>query len=90
MNPFVAPVFALAVLAALYTMWMEQAGTIVTKCVHSTKRKKRTLIYVPDLEEHKQGRDVLLAFNQDIVPACEQASDDDAIHLARAANANTC
>ena len=31
-------------------------------------------------------RDVLLAFNQDLGPACEQSTDDDAIQLAMAAN----
>ena len=44
------------------------------------------LRYFPDLEEPKQGRDVLLAFNKDLDPACELAVDDDAINLARAAN----
>ena len=42
--------------------------------------------YFPELEEHKQGRYVLLAFSQDVCPACEQAADDDAIHVARAAD----
>ena len=50
-DALVAPVFVLADLAALYTMRMEQLGTIITGRVHSTK--------LPDLEEHKQGRDVL-------------------------------
>ncbi len=89
-DALVAPVFVLADLAALYTTLMEQLGTIMTGRVHSTKLKNRILRYFPDLEEHKQGRDVLLAFNQDLgsalQKACGQDADDDAIHLARAAN----
>ena len=89
-DALVAPVFVLADLAALYTTRMEQLGTIMTERVHSTKLKNRILRYFPDLEEHKQGRDVLLAFNQDLgsalQKACGQDADDDAIHLARAAN----
>ena len=89
-DALVAPVFVLADLAALYTTHMEQLGTIMAGRVHSTKLKNRILRYVHDLEEHKQGRDVLLAFNQDLgsalQKACGQDADDDAIHLARAAN----
>ena len=33
-DALVAPVF---VLAAIYSTWMEQLGTVVTRCVHSTK-----------------------------------------------------
>ncbi len=39
MGTLVAPGFVLTDLAALYTMWMEQAETIVAICVHSTKLK---------------------------------------------------
>ena len=89
-DALVAPVFVLADLAALYTTRMEQLGTTMTGPVHSTKLKNRILRYFPDLEEHKQGRDVLLGFNQDLgsalQKACGQDADDDAIHLARAAN----
>ena len=89
-DALVAPVFVLADLAALYTTLMEQLGTIMTGRVHSTKLKNRILRYFPDLEEHEQGRDVLLAFNQDLgsalQKACGQDADDDAIHLARAVN----
>ena len=84
----VTPVFVLTDLGALYTTRMEQLGTIMTGRVHSTKLKNRILRYFPDLEEHKQGRDLLLAFNQDLGSALQKAcgQDADAIHLARAAN----
>lgn len=57
---------------------------------HSTKLKNRVLAYFPDMEAHKQGRDVMLIFNNDVglalKKACEYDADSDAIHLAKAAN----
>ena len=48
------------------------------------------MAYFSDMEEHKPGRDVLLAFNEDIGSAlhkaCEHDADSDDVHLARAAN----
>ena len=48
------------------------------------------MAYFPDLQPHKEGRDVLLVFNKDVGPAmkkaCEHDADTEAIHLARAAN----
>ena len=79
-----APAMVIAGLTALYATWMEQLGTIVTRRVQSTKLENRISRYCPALDEHMQGRDVCLAFNQDIGPAWEQAADDDAIHLAKA------
>ena len=44
---------------------------------------------IPNLQAHSQGRDVLLAFSDDIgaalTKACEWDSDSDAVHLAHAA-----
>ncbi|XP_062605131.1 uncharacterized protein LOC134266937 [Saccostrea cucullata] len=90
MNDLVAPVFKLVDLSKLYTTRMEQLGTIMTGRVHSTKLKDRIMTYFPDLEEHKSGRDVLLAFNENIgsalKKACYQDTDNDGVCLARAAN----
>ena len=86
----VAPVFKLIYLATLYKTRMDQLGTVLIGRVHSAKLKNRMLRYVPNLEEHKGGRDILLAFNQDIGAAlrmtCEPDADSDCTHLARAAN----
>ena len=71
MDAFVVPVFLLTDLTALYTTRMEQLGKIVTRRVHSNRLDTRVVRYFPELEEHKQGRYVLLAFNQDVCPACE-------------------
>ena len=68
-----APVFVLADLAALYTTRMEQLGTIMTGRVHSTKLKNHSTCFQP-------------GFWSSTTKECGQDADDDAIHLARAAN----
>ena len=84
------PVFKLIYLAALYKTRLEQLGTVLTGRVHSTEIKNRIFMYFPNLEEDMRGRDILLAFNQDVGESmrmtCEQDADIDGIHLARAAN----
>ena len=58
--------------------------------MHSTRLKQCLLAQFTDMRAQKKGRDVLLAFEEDICPAltkaCEFDSDSDAIHLACAAN----
>ena len=48
------------------------------------------MAYFQDMEQHKPGRDVLLAFNVDmgsaLSTACEHDADSDGVHLARTAN----
>ena len=48
------------------------------------------MTYFSDIEQHKCGRDILLAFNQDfgsaLHKACEDDADSDGVSLARAAN----
>ena len=94
MDSAVAPVFKLIDLATLYKARLEQLVTILTGRIQSTELKNRMLRYFPNLDEHKRGRDILLAFNQDVGAAlhmaCEQDADSDGIHLARAANIETC
>lgn len=90
MDSTIAPIFKLSVLVRLYTTRLEQLGTDVTGRVHSTDLKKRILAYFPDMEAHKQGRDVVLISNEDVAAAmrksCEHDLDGDAVHLVRAAN----
>ncbi|KAJ8396338.1 hypothetical protein AAFF_G00019150 [Aldrovandia affinis] len=90
MDALVAPVFKLVDLTRLYTTRLEQLGTVLTGRVHSTKLKDRIITYFPDLEEHKSGRDIMLAFNQDVgsalQKACEHDADSEGVCLARAAN----
>ncbi|KAG0721176.1 hypothetical protein GWK47_046968 [Chionoecetes opilio] len=90
MDSLVAPVFKLSDLVDLCTTRLEQLGTDVAGRVHSTDLKKRVLAYFPDMEAHKQGRDVVLISHEDVGQAlrkaCEHDADGDAVHLARAAN----
>ena len=82
-------VFKLADLAKLYSARLEQLGTEQNARTHSTRLKNRILAHIPDLSAHKEGRDVLLAFKEDIGPAlhkvCEDNYDDEAICLSKAA-----
>ena len=83
-------VFKLTDLVYLYSTRLKQLGTDVVGHVHSTQLKDRILGYFPDTEAHKQGQDVVLISNKDIGSALSKAyehdADNDAVHLARAAN----
>ena len=82
-------VFKLSDLSQLYISRMKQLGVKVDMRVHTTRLKERLLCEFTDMRPHKKGRDVLLAFEEDIgtalARACDFDSDSDAIHLARAA-----
>lgn len=86
------PVFKLADLSNLYASRLEQLGGITDHqhvYIHTSRLKDRILCRIPDLQAHKLGRDILLAFKDDVGPALQKAAkedyDDEAIHLARAA-----
>ena len=90
MDSLVASDFKLTDLTNMYSNRLEQLGSGVAGHVHSTRLKERILAYFPDMEAHKQGRDVVLVCNKDvgsaIRKACERDVDNDAVHLAKAAN----
>ncbi|KAG7163186.1 hypothetical protein Hamer_G002264 [Homarus americanus] len=77
------------VLAELYTQRMEEHGIKLNQRVHSTRLKERILAQFPNMQEHNKGRDILLAFEDDIgdalAKACEYDHNNDAVHLLRAA-----
>lgn len=85
----VAPVFKLADLVILYSTRLEQLGVEQHVKPHSTELKNRILAQFPDLTAHREGRDVLLAFDEEVGPALRKACkidyDDEGIYLARAA-----
>ena len=68
---------------------MEQHRIKLDIKLHTTRLKQRLLAEFTDMRAQKKGRDVLLAFEDDIGPAlakaCELDSDSEAIQLARAA-----
>ncbi|KAJ8046458.1 hypothetical protein HOLleu_05132 [Holothuria leucospilota] len=78
-------VFRLAELVNLYRQRLEQLG-VDAPDVNSTRLKDKLLAELPELQAHKQGRDVLLAFQEDIGVALSQSSDySEAMILAKAA-----
>ena len=85
-----SPVFKLADLAHLYATRIEQMlGIKYDRRVHTTRLKHRLLAHFPNMCAQRQGRDVLLAFNEHLGDALAKAreldTDDDAVHLACAA-----
>lgn len=84
-----APVFKLSDLAKMYSTRVEQLGTQLSGRVNSYHLKNRILAHFPDLQTHKEGRDILLVFSDYVgsalKKACENDADTNAIHLANAA-----
>ena len=75
----------LADMVQLYKQRLEQIGGIEKPDVNSTRLKEKLLAEISELEAHKQVRDVILTFDEDIGLALSQASDySDAIILAKA------
>ena len=91
-----APVFKLSDLAQLYVSRMEQLGVKLDARVHTTRLKQRLLAQFMDMQAQKQGRDILMAFKDDIGTAlaksCEFDSDSDVItlHMQHRLYAVTC
>ncbi|KAK3731849.1 hypothetical protein QZH41_020219, partial [Actinostola sp. cb2023] len=83
-------IFKLADLAKAYKSRLEQLGVNMTARVNTTRLKERLLIHLPGLEDHNNGRDVYLAFKDDLGRMMEKAHqedcDEEAIHLAKAAS----
>jgi len=83
-----SPVFRLADLANLYANRMEHFGVPLDTRVNTTRLKERLLAQLPGLRAQSKGRDVLLAFDEDIGEAlgkaCELDCDSELVHLARA------
>ena len=78
--------FKLADLTKIYKERLEQLG-VQSSNVHSNRLKDKLMAQMPELESHRKGRGVLLAFKEDIGPVLSQASDySDAIILSKAAS----
>ncbi|KAJ8399555.1 hypothetical protein AAFF_G00409660 [Aldrovandia affinis] len=78
-------IFHLADMSNLYQQRLEQLG-VNSPTVNSTRLKEKLLAEIPELEAHKQGRYVLLAFQVDVGLALSQASKySEALIMAKAA-----
>ena len=84
------PVFKLSALSKMYASRLEQMGVDISKRVHSTRLKERLIQQCPELTSYKDGREVLLAFNEDIAAVLKKATenniDSEAMLIAKAAN----
>ena len=85
---YVMPIHKLVDLSNMYTSRLKQLGVNIIGRTHTSRLKERILAVVPELEEHKHGRNILVAFKEDVAMtlrrACEHC-DKEAMYLARAA-----
>ena len=82
-------VFKMSDLAKVYSSRLEQLGVSVAGRVNTTRLKDRLLAQIPELQAFSDGKEVKLAFSQDIGMAMEFANtnnfDTAAMYLAKAA-----
>ena len=83
-------VFKLSELSRMYTLRLEQMGVDISQRVHNTRLKERLMQQCPDLTSYKDGREVLVAFREDVAAVLKNASekntDSEAMVIAKAAN----
>ena len=81
-------VLTLAELTAMDTRFLKHYGSDLSGRVHSTDLKERILTNVPGLQAHKKGRDIVMAFSEDVGKALELTRfrdfHDEAIILLKA------
>ena len=81
--------FKLADLVKLYHNRLQQLGVSIPKRINTKRLKERLLDQMPNLKAHTKGRDVVLAFDDDIADALFIASqfkkDSDIMHLVKTA-----
>ena len=82
--------FKLSELSRMYASRLEQMGVDISQRIHTTRLKERLIQQCPDLTSYKDGREVLLAFTEDVAAvmkkATETSSDSEAMAIAKAAN----
>ena len=68
---------------------LTQLGVVLSNRLNTTRLKDRLLSHFPDMRAQQCGKNVLLAFDEHIggalSAACQQSFDEDAVHLAKAA-----
>ena len=80
------PTFKLADLANMYKSCLQRLGCDTTSRVNTSRLKERLVFQIPGLQCYNKGRDVYLAFRDDVGfalhKAHEQDCDEEAMHLA--------
>ena len=83
------PTFKLADLANMYKSCLQRLGCDTTARVNISRLKERLVFQIPGLQCYNKGRDVYLAFRDDVGfalhKAHEQDCDEEAMHLAKTA-----
>ena len=74
-------------LVFMYKTRLEQLDADVEGWMHTSRLKERLLSVLPDLQAHSQGKCIILTFDEDTASVLWKSCniDDDAMHLARAA-----
>ena len=76
-------------MAKLYHDRLERLGVSIPKRINTTRLKERLLDQMPNLKAYTKGRDVVLAFDDDIadalIIALQFKKDSDVTHLAKTA-----
>ena len=84
----VIPIHKLVDLSNMYISRLRQLGANIIGRTHISRLKDQILAMIPNLEEQKQGCDILLAFKEDVMMAlrrvCEDC-DNEAMHPAQSA-----
>ncbi len=85
----ISPVFRLRDLVQIYQKRLAQLGVEELNRVHSTRLKYRIQSHFTDMDSFNEGKNVILAFRDDIGAvlknACNRDFDDEGIILAKAA-----
>ena len=84
-----APAFKLSDLTKDYCTRLQQLGVNQTQRIHTTRLKEKLLAHIPGLSAHKKGREVILAYDDDIGQALVDTylsdTDSDAMCMAQVA-----
>ena len=75
----------------MYKTKLEKLGADVEGWIHISRLQERLLSVLPDFQAHSQSRCIILTCDEDMGSALRKACniDDDAMHLAHAAQNNS-
>ena len=85
----ITPIFKLSELTRDYCIRLEQLGVKQEQRIHTTRLKEKLLTHIPGLSAHTKGREVLLAYDDDIAHVLasvhKRDNDSDAMCIAHVA-----
>ena len=88
------PVFQFSELSKLYSSRLHQLDEDAPSNIHSSRFKNRILGYIPELEAHSEGRDILLVpsgtAGKSIRKMCQLNGESETIIMSRVADSIRC